>query len=140
MFAHNAAKPHTTRCTRGLRQSLALALACGMGAVAAQDARFQGDIGGMLTHSASPVAGVASPNAALPYVYGDWGRFYGRVDTFGVRTLPWGRATLKRRCASAPRAGRPPTARTRAPVTARRRCLSGWAPFSAPRWAAFLAT
>ncbi len=38
---------------------------------------------------------VASPNAALPYVYGDWGRFYGRVDTFGVRTLPWGQGHIE---------------------------------------------
>ena len=95
MFAHNAAKASTTGRARGVRQGLALALACSMGAVAAQDARFQGDIGGMLTHSASPAAGVASPNAALPYVYGDWGRFYGRVDTFGVRTLPWGQGHLE---------------------------------------------
>ena len=56
---------------------------------------FQGDIGGMLTHSASPAAGVAGPRAALPYVYGDWGRFYGRVDTFGVRTLAWGQGHLE---------------------------------------------
>jgi outer membrane protein len=26
----------------------------------------------------------------LPYVYGDWGRFYARVDTLGVKMLPLG--------------------------------------------------
>ena len=78
-----------------VRHALALTLACSIGCVAAQDARFQGDIGGMLTRSASPAAGVAAPHAVLPYVYGDWGRFYGRVDTFGMRVLPMGQGHLE---------------------------------------------
>jgi hypothetical protein len=33
---------------------------------------------------------VGGSTLALPYVYGDWGRFFGRIDTFGVRTVPVG--------------------------------------------------
>ena len=95
MFATVQALNAPTRFAPVVRHALALTLACSIGCVAAQDARFQGDIGGMLTRSASPAAGVAAPHAVLPYVYGDWGRFYGRVDTFGVRALPWGQGHLE---------------------------------------------
>lgn len=81
--------------TRQACGALGLALACSTGWAAAEGSGFQGDVGGMLTHSASPAAGVAAANTALPYVYGDWGRFYGRVDTFGVRTVAWGQGHLE---------------------------------------------
>lgn len=60
-----------------------------------QDQGFEGDLGVMLTHRASTITALGSQSQALPYVYGDWGRFYGRVDTFGVRTLPWGSGHLE---------------------------------------------
>jgi hypothetical protein len=31
----------------------------------------------------------------LPYVYGDYGRFFARVDTFGLKTLPLGSGHLE---------------------------------------------
>lgn len=56
---------------------------------------FKGDLGGMVTRSSAPVSGQSAQTQAWPYVYGDWGRFYGRVDTFGVRTLAFGQGHLE---------------------------------------------
>ena len=61
----------------------------------AQSDGFKGDIGGMVTHSSALVSGSSAPTAVLPYVYGDWGRVYGRVDTFGVRTVAMGQGHLE---------------------------------------------
>ena len=57
--------------------------------------RFVGDVGGMVVGSQSLVQGGGSTATALPYVYGDWGRFYARVDTLGVKTLPLGDGHLE---------------------------------------------
>lgn len=57
--------------------------------------RFVGDVGGMVVASQSLVQGGGTTASALPYVYGDWGRFYARVDTLGVKTLPMGEGHLE---------------------------------------------
>jgi outer membrane protein len=54
----------------------------------AQSGGFVGDIGGMVATSQAIVKGADNSTTALPYVYGDWGRFYARVDTLGVKMLP----------------------------------------------------
>jgi outer membrane protein len=54
----------------------------------AQAGGFVGDVGGMVSSSGAVVQG-SSSTTALPYVYGDWGPFYARVDTLGVRAVPW---------------------------------------------------
>ena len=62
-------------------------------AVHAQDAfadRFVGDLGGAAYASASPIKSRDTTVTALPYVYGDWGRTFARVDTLGVKALPLG--------------------------------------------------
>ena len=61
----------------------------------AQSEGFKGDLGGMVTHSSALVSGASAQSSVLPYVYGDWGRFYGRVDTFGVRTVTLGNGHLE---------------------------------------------
>ena len=61
----------------------------------AQDEGFKGDVGGMVTSASAIVPGASAKTSVLPYVYGDWGRFYGRVDTFGVRTLALGEGHLE---------------------------------------------
>lgn len=61
----------------------------------AQDEGFKGDVGGMVTSASAIVQGASAKTSVLPYVYGDWGRFYGRVDTFGVRTLALGQGHLE---------------------------------------------
>ena len=49
---------------------------------------FVGDLGAAAYTSASPIKSKATAAAALPYVYGDWGRTFARVDTLGIKTLP----------------------------------------------------
>ena len=61
----------------------------------AQAPGFRGELGGMLTHTAALVQGASEQSSVLPYVYGNWGRFYGRVDTFGVQVRPLGQGHLE---------------------------------------------
>lgn len=49
---------------------------------------FVGEAGGMLVGAQPVVQGASGTVTALPYVYGDWGRFFARVDSLGVKTLP----------------------------------------------------
>lgn len=49
---------------------------------------FVGEAGGMLVGAQPVVQGKTGAVTALPYVYGDIGRFYARVDTLGIKTLP----------------------------------------------------
>lgn len=56
---------------------------------------FVGDAGGMLVASQPVVQGASGTISAMPYVYGDYGRFYARVDTFGVKALPMGEGHLE---------------------------------------------
>jgi outer membrane protein len=56
---------------------------------------FVGEAGGMLVGAQPVVQGASGTVTALPYVYGDWGRFYARVDTLGVKTLPMGEGHLE---------------------------------------------
>ena len=59
--------------------------------VAAQNSfpdRFVGDFGGAAYTSSAVVKSKDTSVSALPYVYGDWGRTFARVDTLGIKTLP----------------------------------------------------
>ena len=61
------------------------------GAAQAQDAftdRFVGDLGGAAYATTSPIKSKDAAVTALPYVYGDWGRTFARVDTLGIKALP----------------------------------------------------
>ena len=57
---------------------------------------YVGDIGGAAYLKSGVVKGDATSTLVLPYVYGDYGRFFGRIDTFGVKTLAvgWGHLEL----------------------------------------------
>ncbi|MCJ0763752.1 MipA/OmpV family protein [Variovorax terrae] len=57
--------------------------------------RLTGDVGGAAYITPSPVRGVSDTAIALPYAYADWGRFFARVDTLGVKTLPLGYGYLE---------------------------------------------
>jgi len=54
--------------------------------------RFTGEAGVGLFARSEIVRSTGSSLLALPYVYGDWGRFFARIDTFGVKTarIGWG--------------------------------------------------
>ncbi|MFM7026609.1 MAG: MipA/OmpV family protein [Limnohabitans sp.] len=69
--------------------ALTATLAC------ADDSGFKGDVGGMVVHTSALVSGADAKTSVLPYVYGDWGRFYGRMDTFGMRLAPMGNGHLE---------------------------------------------
>lgn len=74
---------------------LSLALLSSWACAQEGEARFTGDLGGMVTGTSALVRGASASSAALPYVYGDWGRFYARVDTFGLRAMPLGQGHLE---------------------------------------------
>jgi outer membrane protein len=57
--------------------------------------RLVGDVGAAAYVTTSPVRGVGTSSLALPYAYADDGRFFARVDTFGVRTLSLGYGYLE---------------------------------------------
>ena len=58
--------------------------------------RYVGDLGAAAFLKTGVVRGQDTSTLALPYVYGDYGRFFGRIDTFGVKTLAmgWGHLEL----------------------------------------------
>ncbi|MDD2777134.1 MAG: MipA/OmpV family protein [Gallionella sp.] len=51
---------------------------------------IQGDVGGAIYMSTSPVRNNGNTQIAVPYAYFDYDRFFARFDTFGVKTLPLG--------------------------------------------------
>jgi outer membrane protein len=57
---------------------------------------YVGDLGGAAYLKTGVVRGQGSSTLVLPYVYGDYGRFFGRIDTFGVKTraVGWGHLEL----------------------------------------------
>lgn len=63
----------------------------------AQEGRggFVGDVGVMVAGNSALVRGAEANTRAAPYLYGDWGRFYARVDTFGLRTTSLGHGDLE---------------------------------------------
>jgi outer membrane protein len=82
----------------GLLAVLGLTGAAGVGEVRAQTAfenRFTGEVGVGAYLKRGMVKDVGGSVMVLPYVYGDYGRFFARVDTLGVKTLPLGTGHLE---------------------------------------------
>lgn len=52
--------------------------------------RLEGDLGIFANASTSPVKGVNNSATLLPYAYVNYERVFARIDTFGVKTLPFG--------------------------------------------------
>ncbi len=57
--------------------------------------RIQGDVGGAIYACTNPVKGDGNTVIAVPYGYFDYGRFFARFDTFGIKTLPLGYGYLE---------------------------------------------
>lgn len=55
----------------------------------------QGDVGGAIYASTNPAMGTDNTLVAVPYLYFDYGRFFARFDTFGIKTLPMGYGYLE---------------------------------------------
>lgn len=75
------------------RRMLVLALVLSAAAVRAEEAlplRMQGDVGGAIYLGKNPVHGQNNTVLAVPYAYFDYGRYFARFDTFGVKTVPLG--------------------------------------------------
>lgn len=62
--------------------------------MALQD-RMVGDLGLGVFHIERNVLGKKHPNTVLPYAYFDYGRFFARLDTFGVKTVRLGAGYLE---------------------------------------------
>lgn len=56
---------------------------------------YVGDLGLGTIRIDSYVLGKNTTTSPLPYIYGDYGRFFGRLDTFGFKTLQMGDGYLE---------------------------------------------
>lgn len=77
-----------TRCLTLCGCALLAASAAHAQSTAAAAERFVGDVGGAAYVSASVLKSKSTATTVLPYVYGDWGPAFARVDTFGIKALP----------------------------------------------------
>jgi outer membrane protein len=59
------------------------------------DYRLVGDIGGAVYSTQSIVLSKSNQTRLLPYAYLDYGRFFARVDTFGLKTVKLGNGYLE---------------------------------------------
>lgn len=57
--------------------------------------RLQGDLGLFANATSSPINGIGSSTSLLPYAYFEYGRLFGRIDTFGIKTMPLGYGHLE---------------------------------------------
>ena len=93
------------RLARSASRAMQLALLAAAGAdLPAQDTPHGSrDIGVAVERTQASAPGGAARTRALPYLYGDWGRVFVRVDTFGVKLVPlgWGALELVGRASSA---------------------------------------
>lgn len=56
---------------------------------------IQGDVGGAVYMGNNPAKSDGNTLVAIPYVFFDYGRFFARFDTFGIKTLPMGYGHLE---------------------------------------------
>lgn len=98
------AMTHTNSIFTSLRQCLSLALMGGSVLLGPQLAHAQadplvdklvGDVGGAVYGAQSVIRSKGNDNSVLPYGFVDYGRFFARVDTLGVKTLPIGYGYLE---------------------------------------------
>lgn len=56
---------------------------------------LRGDLGLFANATSSPINGIGSSTSLLPYAYFEYGRLFGRIDTFGIKTMPLGYGHLE---------------------------------------------
>ena len=77
-----------TKTSRDL--ALALAFLSTTGASCAAEAEgFTGDVGAGVVHGTAVVRGASAETSAMPYLNFEYGRVFGRIDTFGVQAVPF---------------------------------------------------
>ena len=57
--------------------------------------KLSGDVGGAVYGTQGIIRGKNNEAVLLPYLFADYGRFFARVDTFGIKTLPIGNGYLE---------------------------------------------
>ena len=57
--------------------------------------RLVGNVGGAVYATQSVIRSKTNDTTVLPYLFADYGRFFTRIDTFGVKTLPIGYGYLE---------------------------------------------
>lgn len=57
--------------------------------------RIVGDVGGAVYSAQSIIRSKGNDTTVLPYVFFDYGRFFARVDTLGIKTVPIGYGYLE---------------------------------------------
>jgi outer membrane protein len=77
-----------TRCFTWSSCALLAATAAHAQSGSASSERFIGEVGGAAYVSSSVLKSKSTAMTALPYLYGDWGSAFARVDTLGVKALP----------------------------------------------------
>jgi MipA family protein len=89
-------KGHTMRHIHHL---IAAATVLTSGFVAAQPApisyKLTGDVGAAVYGTQNVIRGKGNEATVLPYLFADYGRFFARVDTFGLKALPVGNGYLE---------------------------------------------
>ena len=75
--------------------SIGLITSVGLGAQPLLNDRLTGDLGAAAYVTRSVVRGKDATTVALPYAYLDKGRFFARVDTLGIKTVPLGNGYLE---------------------------------------------
>lgn len=83
-----------TTISKVLLANLALA-ATQLQAQEAPPDRFVGDLGAAVYSTSALIKSKDTTTTVLPYVYGDWGRFFARVDTLGAKIMPLGLGHLE---------------------------------------------
>jgi outer membrane protein len=79
----------------GIHHKIASLVAGLLASSAALADGYTGDLGaGVFSHQGT-YRGESTQTSVLPYVYGQWGRLFGRVDTFGFQALPFAHGHLE---------------------------------------------
>jgi outer membrane protein len=77
------------------KQSIAPLVVGLLASTAALADGYTGDVGLGVYGRQEIYRGTTTETDVLPYIYGQWGRFFGRVDTFGFQALPMGHGFLE---------------------------------------------
>lgn len=78
-----------------LKRSIAPLAAGLVASTAALADGYTGDLGLGIYSRQGIYHGEQTQTDVLPYIYGEWGNFFGRVDTFGYRIMPMGHGFLE---------------------------------------------
>lgn len=86
--------PHRNK-RDGSRLLLAALFSIHGAAWAQEKPQLHGDVGAAVYRTPAITRTADRGTVVLPYIYADWGRWYGRVDTFGFKALPLGAGHLE---------------------------------------------